>query len=85
MRRNQKMNLEEIKERFRSTPAEANRMEEFLKKAENAQVLYCSDHDREWFDFEGGCPGCLGEKLDFEQSMKHHKDNGSKQEDLEQA
>jgi|GEM_PF-5304769 len=64
------MNIEQIKERFRLTPEEANRMEEFLKKAANAQVLFCQNHDREFFDFEGECPVCIAEKLEFQESVK---------------
>lgn len=43
------MNIEEIKERFRLRAEEANHMEEYFKKTENAEVLYREDHDREWF------------------------------------
>jgi hypothetical protein len=54
------MNIEEIEERSE----EANHMEEYFQKAEKAQVLYCSDHDREFFDFEV-CPECEIEKQYF--------------------
>jgi hypothetical protein len=42
---------------------------EYFEKAEKAEVLYCEDHDREFFNFEE-CPGCLEERRDFEASMR---------------
>ena len=71
------MNIEEIKEHFRLTPEEVNRMEEFVKKAEKAQVLFCDLHDKEWFDFEDGCPACLEETKSFLDEMRWKERNSN--------
>lgn len=38
-------------------------IEEYLKRAETAEVLYCETHDSEYFDFEQ-CPCCEREKCE---------------------
>jgi hypothetical protein len=46
-------------------------IEQYLKKIETAEPLYCDLHDAIYFDFEGGCPSCIEERLDFKESINH--------------
>jgi hypothetical protein len=75
------MNIEEIKERFRLTSEEANRMQEYMKKAENAEVLYCDPHDREFFDFEE-CPGCKEDRADIIAEIQNRAQVGMNVEEI---
>ena len=64
------MNLEEMVKRFGIPNAEVERMRSYFEKAQQSEVRYCEDHDREYYDweFEGMCPIDYEEKLwrDFE-------------------
>jgi len=59
------MNLEEMVKRFGIPNAEVERIRSYFEKAEQSEVRYCSDHDREYYDweFEGMCPIDYEEKL----------------------
>jgi hypothetical protein len=59
------MNLLEMAKRLNLSSFELNRIQSYLEKAENAEVKYCEDHDREYYDFEfqGQCPICFEERL----------------------
>ncbi len=66
------MNPDRLKERFHLTDAEMQRISDYIKKVETAEIKYCDDHDREWFDFEGNeCPVCEKERVEFEWEMRH--------------
>jgi hypothetical protein len=45
-------------------------MVEYQKKAEIATVLYCTEHELEYFDFEPGCYACIQEKEELELAAK---------------
>jgi len=49
------MDNERIRELFHLSDSEYKRMMEYQKKAESATICYCTDHDREYFDFEKQC------------------------------
>jgi hypothetical protein len=60
------MNPNELKKYFNLTDEQIQKFEEYQKKAEHAKILYCPDHDREYFDFETeGCPICFEEESWF--------------------
>jgi hypothetical protein len=88
------MNLAEMAKLLNLSSAEIERMRAYMEKAENAEVKYCKDHDREYYDFEfqGQCPICFEERLwsryehGDEQAGEVLKKNGrlnSDSEDLE--
>jgi hypothetical protein len=52
-----------IRELFNLTDDEYKSLIEYQKRAENAQILYCEDHEREYFDFEKQRDECIREKL----------------------
>jgi hypothetical protein len=60
------MDNEKIRELFKLTDDEYKRMLEYQRKATNAKILYCQDHEREYFDFEKQCDECIREKLEFD-------------------
>jgi hypothetical protein len=64
------MDNETIRKLFNLTDDEYRRMVEYQKKAEVATVLYCEDHEREYFDFEKQCDECIHEKLEFDYERK---------------
>jgi hypothetical protein len=41
-----------IRELFNLTDDDYKSLIEYQKRAENAQISYCEDHEREYFDFE---------------------------------
>jgi hypothetical protein len=59
------MNLAEMAKLLNLSSFELKRIQSYLEKAENTEVKYCEDHDREYFDFEfqGLCPVCYEEQL----------------------
>jgi hypothetical protein len=73
------MNLEEMVKRLGITSTEVKSMQDYLEKAENAEVKYCEDHDREYYDFEfqGQCPICFEERLWWK--YEHHGDEQARQ------
>ena len=52
-----------IRELFNLTDDEYNSFIKYHKRAENAQILYGEDHEREYFDFEKQRDECIREKL----------------------
>jgi hypothetical protein len=64
------MDNERIRELFNLTDNEYKSMIEYQKKAENAQILYCEDHELEYFDLEKQCDECILEKLEFDYEME---------------
>jgi hypothetical protein len=60
------MDNETIRKLFNLTDDEYKRIVDYQKKAEVATVLYCEDHEREYFDFEKQCDECIREKLEFD-------------------
>jgi hypothetical protein len=60
------MDNETIRRLFNLTDGEYRRMVDYQRKAEVATVLYCEDHEREYFDFEEQCDECIREKLEFD-------------------
>jgi hypothetical protein len=65
------MNLLEMAILLKLSSFELKRIQSYLEKAENAEVKYCEDHDREYFDFEfqGLCPVCWEEMLWFQSAV----------------
>jgi hypothetical protein len=57
--------LEEMTKRFGLSSVEVERMKSYMEKAEQSEIRYCPEHDREYFDFkfEGMCPMEYEEKL----------------------
>jgi hypothetical protein len=47
------------------TDDEYKNMIEYQKKAEYARILFCKNHNIEYFNFEK-CPECIHEKVEFE-------------------
>jgi hypothetical protein len=64
------MDNESIRRLLHLNDDEFRSMVEYQRKAENAQILYCTDHDREYFDFEKQCDECIREKLEFHYEME---------------
>jgi hypothetical protein len=60
------MDNETIRRLFHLSDQEYAQFVDYQKKAEVATVLYCEDHEREYFDFEGKCDECIREKLEFD-------------------
>ena len=56
------MDNERIRKLFNLTDDEYKSMVEYQRKAEVATVLYCTDHGREYFDFEKQCDECIREE-----------------------
>lgn len=54
------MDIEAASCRFHLSDELTESLKIYFKKAENAQVLYCENHDRKFFDFEV-CPWCESE------------------------
>jgi hypothetical protein len=52
-----------IRELLNLTDYEYKSLIEYQKRAENAQILCCEDHEREYFDFEKQRDECIREKL----------------------
>jgi hypothetical protein len=52
-----------IREIFNLTDDGYKSLIEYQKRAENVQILYCEDHEREYFDFEKQRDECIREKL----------------------
>lgn len=59
------MDLNQAQKRFELSDEEVKRIEAYMKKAETAELKYCSEHDYEWYQFEAGCPACLKEESCF--------------------
>ncbi|MGC2574262.1 MAG: hypothetical protein WA364_22330 [Candidatus Nitrosopolaris sp.] len=59
------MTPEEIAKLFRLSSLERERIQTYMEKAEQSEIRYCPEHDREYFDFEfeGMCPIDYEEKL----------------------
>jgi hypothetical protein len=70
------MNLEEMVKRLGITSTET---QSYMEKAEQSDLRYCEDHDREYYDFEfqGQCPVCHEETL--WRKYEHHGDEGARQ------
>ena len=64
------MDSARIRELFNLSDSEYKSMMEYQKKAESATICYCTDHDREYFDFEKQCDECIREKLEFHYEME---------------
>jgi hypothetical protein len=64
------MDNEQIRKLFSLTDDEYKSMLEYQRKAEVAQVLYCTDHELEYFDFEQKCSECIREKLEYNYVME---------------
>jgi hypothetical protein len=64
------MDSETIKHLFHLTEMEYAQFLDYQQKAEVATVLYCEDHEREYFDFEKQCDECIREKLEFDYERK---------------
>ena len=62
----------------RENQVRVKRIESYIEKAKTAEVLYCEDHDREYYDFEfeGKCPICFEEDL---WSKAEHGDEQARQ------
>jgi hypothetical protein len=60
------MDNERIRELFHLSDEEFKSMLEYQRKAEVATVLYCEDHELEYFDFEKQCDECIREKLEYD-------------------
>lgn len=56
------MDSETIKHLFHLKEMEYAQFLDYQQKAEVATVLYCEDHEREYFDFDE----CIREKLGFD-------------------
>jgi hypothetical protein len=67
------MKLSEAQKRFGLSDVEVSRIEEYLKQAETAEIMFCDDHEYEYYDFSGGCPACLEERQFFEEEMEYRK------------
>jgi len=59
------MNIKEMVRLLRLSDVEQKHIQSYTEKAEQSKIRYCSEHDREYFDFEfeGMCPACYEEKL----------------------
>jgi hypothetical protein len=59
------MNLKEMPKLLKLSRAEIERMQSYMEKAEQSEIRYCPEHDREYFDFEfeGMCPVCYEDAL----------------------
>jgi hypothetical protein len=64
------MDNETIRRVLHLSDSEYKSMVDFQKKAETAQILYCEDHEREYFDFEKQCDECIRDKLEFDAEMR---------------
>jgi hypothetical protein len=60
------MNIEEAAQRFNLSDELTERIKEYNKMAENAEVKYCEDHDIEYYDFES-CYACKEDKMNEEE------------------
>jgi hypothetical protein len=62
------MNIEEMAKRFGLSNIEVEHIQSYMEKAAKAELRYCEDHDREFFDFEygGKCLSCFQESLEWE-------------------
>jgi hypothetical protein len=73
------MTPEEMAKLFRLSSLELERIQAYMKKAEESDLRYCEDHDREYYDFEfqGQCPVCHEETLWWK--YEHHGDEKARQ------
>jgi hypothetical protein len=66
------------------TDIDLKKIQEYMNKAEKADILYCGSHDSEHFDFER-CPACEKEEREFADEMKarqQREENESEEESL---
>jgi hypothetical protein len=73
------MNLAEMAKLLHLSRVEIKRIQSYMDAAENSEIRYCEDHDREYYDFEfqGQCPVCHEETLWWK--YEHHGDEGARQ------
>jgi hypothetical protein len=55
---------------FNLTNEQVKLAEDFLRQAQDAEILHCDMHDIEWIDFEQGCYACIQEREEFEDEKR---------------
>jgi hypothetical protein len=76
------MDNESIRKLLHLNDEEFKKMVEYQKKAEVATVLYCTEHELEYFDFEPGCYACIREKEELELAAKFLSEEIEKEKSL---